>query len=132
MLIGAILGGAADEDCKIVERLALNLGVAFQIQDDILDVAGNEAETGKPVGSDGKNEKTTYVTLEGLDKAREDVKALSEKAVQDLGELPGSNEFLEQLIRALIEKTDQIIPLTGIVLLHPQASQNLRITCKLR
>ncbi len=104
MLIGAILGGAADEDCKIVERLALNLGVAFQIQDDILDVAGNEAETGKPVGSDGKNEKTTYVTLEGLDKAREDVKALSEKAVQDLGELPGSNEFLEQLIRALINR----------------------------
>ena len=104
MLIGAVLGGAADEDCKIVERLALNLGLAFQIQDDILDVAGDEAETGKPVGSDGKNSKTTYVTLEGIDKAKEDVKALSQKAIEDLGELPGTNEFLEQLIRALVSR----------------------------
>ena len=104
MLIGAVLGGAADEDCKIVERLALNLGLAFQIQDDILDVAGDETETGKPVGSDGKNSKTTYVTLEGIDKAKEDVKALSQKAIEDLGELPGTNEFLEQLIRALVSR----------------------------
>lgn len=104
MLIGAILGGAADEDCKIIERLALNLGLAFQIQDDILDVAGNEAETGKPVGSDGRNAKTTYVTLEGIEKAKADVKELSQKAIADLGELPGSNEFLEQLIQALISR----------------------------
>ena len=104
MRIGAILGGAADEDCKIVERLASNLGMAFQIQDDILDVSGNEAETGKPVGSDGKNLKTTYVTLEGLEKAKAQVKALSDQAIADLGELPGSNEFLEQLIRVLVNR----------------------------
>lgn len=104
MLIGAILGGAADEDCKIVERLAGKIGMAFQIQDDILDVTGSAAEMGKPVGSDKKNQKTTYVTLEGLEKAKGDVKELSESAIKDLAELPGSNEFLEQLIRTLISR----------------------------
>ena len=104
MLIGAILGGAADEDCKRVERLAGKIGMAFQIQDDILDVTGSAAEMGKPVGSDKKNQKTTYVTLEGLEKAKGDVKELSESAIKDLAELPGSNEFLEQLIRTLISR----------------------------
>ena len=104
MLIGAILGGAADEDCKIVERLAGKIGMAFQIQDDILDVTGSAAEMGKPVGSDKKNQKTTYVTLEGLEKAKGDVKELSESAIKDLAEVPGSNEFLEQLIRTLISR----------------------------
>ena len=104
MLIGAILGGAADEDCKIVERLAGKIVMAFQIQDDILDVTGSAAEMGKPVGSDKKNQKTTYVTLEGLEKAKGDVKELSESAIKDLAELPGSNEFLEQLIRTLISR----------------------------
>lgn len=104
MLIGAILGGAADEDCKIVERLAGKIGMAFQIQDDILDVTGSAAEMGKPVGSDKKNQKTTYVTLEGLEKAKGDVKELSESAIKDLAELPGSNEFLEHLIRTLISR----------------------------
>ena len=104
MLIGAILGGAADEDCNIVERLAGKIGMAFQIQDDILDVTGSAAEMGKPVGSDKKNQKTTYVTLEGLEKAKGDVKELSESAIKDLAELPGSNEFLEQLIRTLISR----------------------------
>lgn len=104
MLIGAVLGGAADEDCKIVEHLASRLGLAFQIQDDILDVTGSEAETGKPAGSDSRNKKTTYVTLEGLEKAKEDVKQLSEEAVADLGQLPGDNEFLEQLIHSLVNR----------------------------
>ena len=97
MLIGAILGGAADEDCKIVERLAGKIGMAFQIQDDILDVTGSAAEMGKPVGSDKKNQKTTYVTLEGLDKAKKEAERLSREAAADLDKL-GSNEFLESLI----------------------------------
>lgn len=102
MLIGAVLGGAADQDCRIVERLASRVGMAFQIQDDILDVEGSQEETGKPAHSDARNQKTTYVTLEGADKAKEDVKRLSEEAVQDLEQLPGDNEFLEQLIRVLV------------------------------
>ena len=96
MLIGAVLGGAAEEDCKIVESLALKIGMAFQIQDDILDV------TGKPSGSDEKNKKTTYVTLEGLEKAKKDVEQISTEAIEELNKLPGNNDFLEQLIRALV------------------------------
>lgn len=104
MLIGAVLGGAAQEDCKIVETLAAKIGMAFQIQDDILDVTGREEVIGKPVNSDEKNAKTTYVTLEGLDKAREYVQTLSEEAIGELNKLPGNNEFLEDLIHLLINR----------------------------
>ncbi len=104
MLIGAVLGGAAEEDCKIVERLASHIGMAFQIQDDILDVTGSEAELGKPAGSDARNGKTTYVTLEGLEKAKKDVEQLSAQAIEDLEQLPGNNEFLENLIRMLMDR----------------------------
>ncbi|MCC8027166.1 MAG: polyprenyl synthetase family protein [Clostridium sp.] len=104
MLIGAVLGGAAQEDCKIVEALAAKIGMAFQIQDDILDVTGREEVIGKPVNSDEKNAKTTYVTLEGLDKAREYVQTLSEEAIGELNKLPGNNEFLEDLIHLLINR----------------------------
>lgn len=104
MLIGAVLGGAAEEDCKTVERLASHIGMAFQIQDDILDVTGSEAELGKPAGSDARNGKTTYVTLEGLEKAKKDVEQLSAQAIEDLEQLPGNNEFLENLIRMLMDR----------------------------
>ena len=102
MLIGAVLGGAAEEDCKIVESLASKIGMAFQIQDDILDVTGSPDVTGKPSGSDEKNKKTTYVTLEGLEKAKKDVEQISTEAIEELNKLPGNNEFLEHLIRALV------------------------------
>ena len=104
MLIGAVLGGAAEEDCKIVESLALKIGMAFQIQDDILDVTGSQEVIGKPVNSDEKNKKTTYVTLDGLDKAKKDVEQISAEAIEELGKLPGNNEFLEQLIHVLINR----------------------------
>ena len=104
MLIGAVLGGAADEDCKIVEDLAGKVGLAFQIQDDILDVTGDASVTGKEAGSDEKNQKTTYVTLEGLSKAKKEVETLSAAAIADLDKLPGNNEFLEQLIRLLVNR----------------------------
>ena len=108
MLIGAVLGGAAEEDCKIVESLALKIGMAFQIQDDILDVTGSQEVIGKPVNSDEKNKKTTYVTLEGLDKAKKDVEQISAEAIEELGKLPGNNEFLEQLIHVLINRGNSI------------------------
>ena len=75
---------------------------AFQIQDDILDVTGSQDVTGKPSGSDEKNKKTTYVTLEGLEKAKKDVEQISTEAIEELNKLPGNNDFLEQLIRALV------------------------------
>ena len=106
MLIGAVLAGAEEEDCGKISRIALNVGLAFQIQDDILDVMGDPELLGKPVGSDERNAKTTFVTLKGLDEAREEVKRLSEEAISQLHSLNREDTFLEQLIRMLIEKAD--------------------------
>ena len=102
MQTGAVMAGASEEDCERVRKMALAVGLAFQIQDDILDVTSSQEVLGKPVLSDEKNHKTTYVSLEGIGKAKDDVKALSEKAIRILKDLPGSNAFLEDLIRMLI------------------------------
>ena len=102
MLIGAVLAGASEQ--RTVELAARELGLAFQIRDDILDVTGNTDELGKPVGSDEKNHKNTYVALEGLEKAKEDVKRYSESAIDRLKSLPVRNEFLYELIEELIDR----------------------------
>ena len=104
MLIGAVLAGASEQQQRTVELAARELGLAFQIRDDILDVTGNTDELGKPVGSDEKNHKNTYVALEGLEKAKEDVKRYSESAIDRLKSLPVRNEFLYELIEELIER----------------------------
>ena len=104
MMIGALLGGAGEKDRRKVGEIASLIGVAFQIQDDILDVTATTEELGKPVRSDEKNQKTTYVTLEGVEKARRDVKEFSDRAIALLHELPGENPFLEELIRMLITR----------------------------
>lgn len=104
MMIGALLGGADDEQLETVERMAAAIGLAFQIQDDILDVTSTSEQLGKPVLSDEKNNKTTYVTLEGIDKARQDVAEISAQAIALLKELPGENPFLEDLITMLITR----------------------------
>ncbi len=104
MMIGAILGGASEEEVKAVEQIARNVGIAFQIQDDILDVASSSEVLGKPVHSDEKNEKTTYVTLLGIKEAAKTVEELSQKAVGLLHQLPGENAYLEQLLMQLIHR----------------------------
>lgn len=104
MLIGAVLAGASEQQQRTVELAARELGLAFQIRDDILDVTGNTDELGKPVGSDEKNHKNTYVALEGLEKAKEDVKRYSESAIDRLKSLPLRNEFLYELIEDLIDR----------------------------
>lgn len=104
MVIGAVMGGASDEECETVERMAAAIGLAFQIQDDILDVTSSQEILGKPVLSDEKNNKTTYVSLEGIEKARHDVEKLSETAVDILYSLPGKNDFLEDLIKVLVSR----------------------------
>ena len=104
MMIGAVLGGAAENEIKLVEKMAACVGLAFQIQDDILDVTSSNEVLGKPVKSDEKNHKTTYVTLEGLKKAKQDVEKISEEAVSCLHELPGENAFLEELILMLVNR----------------------------
>ena len=104
MLIGAILGGATEEEQASIQQIALNIGFAFQIQDDILDVTSSTEELGKPVGSDEKNQKSTYVGLKGLEQAKQDVEVLSNRAIAELQALPNRNTFLEELIRELIKR----------------------------
>lgn len=102
MMIGAVLAGAAEDEIRKVESIASNVGLAFQIQDDILDVTSTVEVLGKPIHSDEKNHKTTYVTLEGLEKARKDVEEISGRALETLRGLPKRNEFLEELVNWLI------------------------------
>ena len=80
------------------------MGISFQIQDDILDVTSTAEELGKPVHSDEKNNKVTYVTLFGTEKAAEQVEELSEKAIDLLKSLNKNNEFLYLLIEKLINR----------------------------
>ena len=104
MMIGAVLAHASETEIEAVEKIAAKVGMAFQIQDDILDVTSTTEMLGKPVLSDEKNNKTTYVTLNGLEKSKQDVDAISQRAVQELKQLPGQNLFLEELIQMLITR----------------------------
>ena len=104
MMVGAILAGATDEELEKVEQMASNIGIAFQVQDDILDVTSTEEVLGKPIHSDEKNEKTTYVTLYGIEKASAVVEERSKEAIALLHELPGENDYLEELIIKLIHR----------------------------
>ncbi len=104
MMIGAILGGASEEEVKKVEKIAEYVGKAFQIQDDILDVTSTNEALGKPVHSDEKNDKTTYVTLLGLEEARKEVARLSDEAIGLLHMLSGENSYLEHLLLWLVHR----------------------------
>ena len=102
MMIGATLAGAEQKDIMLLEKCAYNIGLAFQIQDDILDVTSCLEVLGKPVGSDEKNHKLTYVAMHGLEESKEKVKVLSEEAIDILSSFPRRNLFLEELVRQLI------------------------------
>ena len=104
MMTGAILAGADEQQVAVVEEAAGNIGLAFQIQDDILDVTSTDEELGKPVHSDEKNNKVTYVTLFGIEEASRQVELLSEKAIKLLKRLNKNNEFLYLLIEKLINR----------------------------
>jgi geranylgeranyl diphosphate synthase type II len=102
------VAGASASDVHKMEQIGQNVGVAFQIQDDILDVIGDQDKLGKPIGSDEKNDKTTYVTFYGLDKSKEEVARLSDEALELLRELESQEGhediFLEELITWLIHR----------------------------
>ena len=104
MMIGAVLAGADADSVTKMETVARDVGIAFQIQDDILDVTSTMEELGKPINSDEKNEKTTYVTLFGLEEASKEVERLSREALGILQDISGDSEFLEQLIVELIHR----------------------------
>lgn len=104
LMTGAILAGASGADVEKMEKIGYDIGVAFQIQDDILDVTGDERTLGKPVGSDEKNKKVTYVTRKGLEQAQADQEALSEEAVALLRSFDRRNLFLEDMVEALVTR----------------------------
>ena len=104
MKIGAILAGSTAEEQSIVEQVAGKIGLAFQIQDDILDVTSTFEELGKPIGSDEKNQKSTYVSYEGLEKSARDVELLSEEASALLATLGKNDAFLQELIHFLVHR----------------------------
>lgn len=105
MMIGAILAGAGMAEVERIEKCGYNIGIAFQIQDDVLDIIGNQEELGKPIGSDAKNSKQTYVTLNGLEVAQKEVKKLSEEALEIMDSISGEKEFLKELIHSLINRS---------------------------
>ena len=102
MMVGAILAGASADEAAQIEQVASDVGLAFQIRDDILDVTSTGQVLGKPINSDEKNHKTTYVTMEGLKKAEKDVKEISGRAIDVLDQLGRKNEFLRNLILELV------------------------------
>jgi geranylgeranyl diphosphate synthase type II len=104
MMIGAILAGASNEEINIIEKIADDIGLAFQIKDDILDVTSTPDILGKPVHSDEKNEKTTYVTIMDLEQANNEVVQISNRAMNAFAALPYKNEFLKGLIKMLINR----------------------------
>ena len=104
MMAGAILGGADEEQTAQIEKAASAIGLAFQIQDDILDVTSTSQELGKPVHSDEKNNKVTYVTLFGVEKASEQVQKLSEQAEAVLEGLSSKNKFLTALVMEMASR----------------------------
>lgn len=105
MMIGAILAGVGIGELERIEKCAYNIGIAFQIQDDILDIIGTQEELGKPIGSDEKNQKQTYVSLNGLEYSMQQVKNLSEEAVEIIESIDGDSTFLKELIVSLIHRS---------------------------
>lgn len=104
MMVGAIMAGADEEQIRQMERCAYDIGIAFQIQDDILDVTGTMEELGKPIGSDEKNHKQTYVTLKGMEASAKEVEQLSREAVEILESMEGDSRFLQDLTASLIHR----------------------------
>ncbi|WP_418714767.1 polyprenyl synthetase family protein [Blautia hydrogenotrophica] len=104
MMVGAILAGAENTKIRQVEKAAGCVGLAFQIEDDILDVTSTQEELGKPIHSDEKNHKTTYVTLKGIENAQREVERLSQEAIETFDGLEEKNEFLRTLIQELVNR----------------------------
>lgn len=105
MMIGAVVAGMAEEEqLGQIGKCAYNIGIAFQIQDDILDVVGDSEELGKSVGSDEQNHKQTYVTVNGLEQSMKEVEDLTKEAIAILDAMEGENDFLKELLLSLIHR----------------------------
>ena len=103
-VIGAIIGGADDREIKSTEKYAENVGLAFQIIDDILDTVGDQNLLGKPVGSDQKNNKTTLVSLLGIDECKSKAQALTNEALEILNSFNGNSHNLKAITEYLLTR----------------------------
>lgn len=97
MRAGAIIGGASEEELEKVTKYGKNIGLSFQIVDDILDITGDEAKLGKPIGSDIENSKSTYPSLLGLEKSRQIARQLIDEGKSSIDDLSSEIDFLNQL-----------------------------------
>lgn len=104
LMVGAVLAGAEEARVNALESIACKIGMAFQIRDDILDVESTREELGKPTHSDEKNQKTTFVTLNGPKHAKEETERLSREAIRELRALGPQDPFLEMLLESLIHR----------------------------
>ncbi len=108
LMIGAVLAGADEEQVSMAEDIGTNIGIAFQIQDDILDVVGEQEVIGKPIHSDEKNNKTTFVTVHGIEKSREKVREYTQRGLATLERMETENveekKFLHDLLQSLIQR----------------------------
>lgn len=104
LMIGAILAGADSASVEQMREAGRLLGMAFQIQDDILDMTSSLEVLGKPIGSDERNNKVTYVTLWGMERAVDEVNRLSQEAIHLLDGLSGDSAFLRELFCYLIHR----------------------------
>ena len=106
LMTGAVLAGADEKQAAVMEQCGTDIGLAFQIQDDILDVIGDQEKLGKPVHSDEKNEKTTAVSVYGIDVCRQKVKEYTDRGIEALEalDIPGKEhqEFLVELMKSLV------------------------------
>lgn len=106
LMTGAVLAGADEKQVAVMEQCGTDIGLAFQIQDDILDVIGDQEKLGKPVHSDEKNEKTTAVSVYGIDVCRQKVKDYTDRGIEALEalDIPGKEhqEFLVELMKSLV------------------------------
>ena len=102
MMIGAVLAGASEKEVSMIEQIANKVGIAFQIEDDILDVVSTSEEIGKPAGSDEKNGKNTYVLFKGIEQSKKDAEQYTREALQIFDELEYKNPFLRELLLYLV------------------------------
>ena len=103
--IGAVMAGADEEKINAADEFAKNLGAAFQICDDVLDVTGSEKELGKPIGSDAQSKKNTYVTIMGIEKSKELINEYTKNAIDALAVFGHEAEFLIELAKSLKNRT---------------------------
>ena len=103
-VVGALAADASDEVIKTISNFARKLGLAFQIQDDILDFVGDESILGKPIGSDAQKKKTTYVTLLGIEEAKKKADEITREAVELLDIFGNRAEFVKELAIHLLDR----------------------------